>query len=75
LSQKHKKSVTNDGMNQLQFLKSMTSKLSILQNTIDIINVSVVSMNYQTSFVQMNSQSQVMIEAYREQASLEGMML
>jgi hypothetical protein len=70
-------SLSNEGMNSVQFLKSMISKLKILENTNDIINVSVMSINYQTSFVgSVNSQAQVMIEAYRDQSeTLEGLML
>lgn len=54
-------------MNDLQFLKTVVSKLRILDNTIEIIYASVMAMKYSTSFVDVNSQSQVMIEGYREQ--------
>jgi hypothetical protein len=44
----------------------MMSKLKILKNTIDIIDESIVAIKYQTTFVQVSQEAQVMIETYRE---------
>ncbi|CDW89208.1 major facilitator superfamily [Stylonychia lemnae] len=62
-----------EGLGSQHFHRMMMSKLKILKNTIDIMEESLSAIKFSTSFAVVSHEAQVMIDAYKEAESLEGL--
>ncbi|TNV83677.1 hypothetical protein FGO68_gene15450 [Halteria grandinella] len=58
-----------------QYQKTIQTKLKIYKNTLDIISQAIVQIKFSTTFVNISSQAQVMIEAYKDNLSHEAILL
>jgi len=62
-----------EGLGSQHYHRMMMSKLKILKNTIDIIEEALQAIRYSVNFTAISHEAQVMIDAYKEAESLEGL--
>lgn len=66
-------SMIPEGLGSQHYHRMMMSKLKILKNTIDIIEEALQAIRYSINFTAISHEAQVMIDAYKEAESLEGL--